>query len=99
MSSPWRLTALLLALSCAHAKAPDRPATSPEFSRFVDDYFLMVFVNGRDADAAGDHDVGMTLGVTDLVDAFAGSEFFEFDLAGENGGFVVIEKGEERDIF
>jgi len=43
MSSPWRLTAFLLALSCAHAKAPDRPATSPEFSRFVDDYFASRF--------------------------------------------------------
>jgi len=43
MSFPWRLTALLLALSCAHAKAPDRPATSPEFSRFVDDYFASRF--------------------------------------------------------
>jgi len=43
MSSPKGMTALLLALSCAHAKALDRPATSPEFSTFVDDYFASRF--------------------------------------------------------
>jgi len=41
MTSPTGMTALLLALSCAHAKAPDRPAT--DFSSFVDDYFASRF--------------------------------------------------------
>ncbi len=67
--------------------------------RLVDDYFLMVFVDSRDADSAGDHDVGMTVGVTDLVDALAWSEFLQFDLAGEDGSFVVIEKSEQGNIF
>src|SRR5882762_5172719 len=43
MSSPTGMTALLLVLSCAHARAPDRPATSPDFSTFVDDYFASRF--------------------------------------------------------
>jgi len=39
------MTALLLALSCAHARAPDRSATSPDFSAFVDDYFASRFAH------------------------------------------------------
>ena len=67
--------------------------------RFVDDDFLVVFVNSRDADAAGDHDVGMSLGVSNLVDAFARREFFQLDLAGKDRCLVVIEKREQWDIF
>ena len=60
--------------------------------RFVDDDFLVVFVDSRDADAAGDHDVGMTVGVSDLVDALTWSEFLQFDLTGKDRCFIVIEK-------
>src|SRR5256885_13901028 len=67
--------------------------------RFVDDDFLVVFVNSRDADAAGDHDVGMTVGVPYLVDALTWSEFLQFDLTGKDRCFIVIEKREERDVF
>jgi uncharacterized protein (DUF885 family) len=39
MPSPRSFASLLLALSCVHAPAPERARTSPEFARFVDDYF------------------------------------------------------------
>ena len=67
--------------------------------RFVDDNFLMVFVDGCDADLSRDHDVSVAIGVPDFVDALAGSEFFQFDLTREDGGFVIVEKSEERNVF
>ena len=58
----------------------------------------MILVDGGDADVAGNHDVGMSAGVADFVDALAGGEGFELDLGGEDGGFVVVEKLKERDV-
>ena len=59
----------------------------------VDDDLLVVLVDDGDVDGAGDHNVGVVAGIADLVDALAGSELFDLDLSGENGGFVLIEQG------
>ena len=74
-----------------------KPKNSP-LPGFIDDHFLLVFVDGGDADSAGDHDVGHAR-IAGLVDALARGEGFDFDLTGENGGLVVIEQGKERNAF
>src|SRR5262249_11168878 len=65
----------------------------------VDDDFLMVFIHGCDADSAGHHDVGASASVADFVNTLARRELFVLDLLGEKGEFVVVEKGEERNVF
>ena len=60
--------------------------------RFVDDYFLMIVVDGGDADLAGNHDVGMAIPIADFVDALARGEVLDFHLAGQDAEFVVVEE-------
>ena len=65
----------------------------------VDHDLLMVFVDRGDLHVAGHHDVGVFAGIADLVDALAGSERLQFDLGGQHRDLIVIEQGEERDVF
>jgi alditol oxidase len=64
----------------------------------VDEDFLLVFVDGGDADGTAEEDVGAVAGVAELVDALAGGEGAELDLGGEDAELVVVEEGEERDV-
>ncbi len=65
---------------------------------FGEDDFLAVFVDERDVDGAGEHDVGGAAGLAHLVDALVGGEVAELDLLGEDGELVVVQEGEERDL-
>ncbi len=64
----------------------------------VDHDFLMLLIDGGHANAAGHHDVSASGGVTHLVDALAGMKCFHFHLAGQDGGFVVVERGKQRNV-
>ena len=66
---------------------------------FIDDDFLMIFVDGGHADFAGNHDVGAAAGVADFINALARREFFQFNLRSQDGSFVVIEQRKERYVF
>ncbi len=65
---------------------------------FIDHDFLVILVDGGHPDHARDDDVGTAARIAHLVDALAGSELLDFDLAGENGGFFVVEQGKERNL-
>ena len=66
--------------------------------RFVNDDFLMILVDGRDADPARYHDVGSTPCVARLVDPLAGRKRLQLDLTGEHGGFLFVEESEEGNV-
>jgi hypothetical protein len=38
-------------------------------------------------------------GITYFVDALPGSKCFEIDLGSQDGNFIIIEQGKERDVF
>ena len=105
MEMSWRSTSMQTVSSCAVAvvwcgvcsSMEAKPKNSP-VSGLIHDDLLIVFVHGGDADGAGDEDVGAVAGVADFVDALAGREIADFDLGGEDGGFFVVEQGEERDL-
>src|ERR1019366_9482698 len=71
-----------------------------ELSRrgFIDHDFLLVLVNGCHPNHARDHDVGPATRIAHLVDSLPGSKLLDLDLAGQNGGFFVVEQGEERNL-
>ena len=64
----------------------------------VDHDLLMLLIDGGDANAAGNHDVSASGGITHLVDALAGMKRSHFHLAGEDGGFVVVQRGKQGNM-
>src|SRR5579862_1581549 len=64
----------------------------------IDDYFLMVLVHRRHLYGPGDEDVGFVARIADLVDALPWRESPELHLSREDGGFVVIQQREQRDL-
>jgi hypothetical protein len=64
----------------------------------VNNDLLTIFVDGRDADAAGHHHVGLTGLISDFVDALARSKMPHLDLTGENSGFLVIQQRKQRNM-
>ena len=66
---------------------------------FIDDHFLVVFIDGSHAHFAGEHYVGAAIGVADFVDALVRREFFDFDLRSQHRGFLVIKKRKQRYMF
>ena len=60
--------------------------------RFVDDYLLLIFIDGGDANRAGDEDVGSIPGIADLIDSLARREVPKLYLGGENGGFLIVQE-------
>ena len=65
---------------------------------FVDYDFLVVLVDGRHLNHARDHDVGSPARIAQLIDSLPGSELPDFDLAGQYGGFFIVEQSEERNV-
>jgi hypothetical protein len=65
----------------------------------IDYNFLMIFVNDGDLYVARDHDVSVSAGIANFVDALARGEFSKLDLRGEDGALVIVEESEERDGF
>jgi hypothetical protein len=57
----------------------------------IHDDFLVVLIDGSEPYRAGDHNVSLPAWVSHFVDALPRSESFYFDLAGQNGGFFVVE--------
>ena len=58
----------------------------------------MILIDGRDADRAGNHHVGLAARFAHLVNALARGEGFEFDLAGQDRGFVCVEQREQGNV-
>src|SRR5258708_20333438 len=65
----------------------------------IDDYFLVVFIDGSHAHFAGEHYVGAATAVADFVDALVRREFFDFDLRSQDRGLLVIQKRKQRHVF
>ena len=62
MPFPRPLIALLLALSCAHARSPEPRGSSPEFAQLVDEYFAARFAYAPSrATAVGFHELDASL--------------------------------------
>jgi hypothetical protein len=57
----------------------------------IDNHFLMFVVNGCDSDRAGHHDISAAASVTHFVNALAWGKRLDFDLAGQDRGFLVVE--------
>ena len=66
---------------------------------FGDQHFLLIFVDGGDADLARDQDVGAAAGVAAFVDALARGEMLDVHLGGEHRQLVVVEQSEQGNIF
>ena len=67
--------------------------------RLRDDDVLMVLVDGRDPDGAGDHDVGPFGRVADLVDALARGESSAISTwPASTADLVVVQQGKEGDL-
>jgi hypothetical protein len=65
----------------------------------VDEDFLLIFVDGGDADVTGHEDIGAAAGFADLEDALTGRKAGELDLRSEDGELFVVEELKERDMF
>jgi hypothetical protein len=65
----------------------------------IDEYLLVILVNGRDAHAAGYHHVCRARWLADFEDALTRCELAHVDLRCEDGQFIVIEKFKEGDVF
>jgi hypothetical protein len=64
----------------------------------MQDNFLVVFVDGSDAGASGDDDIGGAGGIADLENALARWEPLDFNLRSENAKLVIVEVGKQRHI-
>src|SRR6266849_11085181 len=64
--------------------------------RLIDDHFLMVLVHGGDSDLSRNHHVGLAAWIADLVNAFAGGEYLQLDLAGQHRSLFVVQQSKER---
>src|SRR5258708_5892384 len=67
-------------------------------SRLVDDDFLMIFIDGRNANPARDHHIGLTTRITDFVDALPRRKSPQFDLTRENSSLLIIKKRKEWNV-
>src|SRR5215471_7863205 len=67
------------------------------FHGFIHNHFLVVFVNGSDANLSGDHHVRLPAGISSLVNAFACSEPLEFDLPGQHCSLIIVQESEQWD--
>src|SRR5206468_9715417 len=68
-------------------------------ARLVDDYFLIILINGRHADGARNNDVGAQRGLAYLVYTLPRAERLLFDLRCQNCQFIIIEQTKEWDLF
>ena len=64
----------------------------------IDHDFLVVLVDGGHPHHARDHDVGPPTRIAQLIDSLPGGELLDFDLAGQDGGFFIVEQSEERNV-
>src|SRR5262249_55897428 len=64
----------------------------------VDNHFLLIFIDGADSDSSRDKHIGLRRRVSDLIDAFEGSEGLDLDLAGQHRQFIIIQQSKKRDI-
>src|SRR5438874_13031870 len=64
----------------------------------IDYDFLVVLIDSRHAYFAGYEYVAAAAFISDFVDSLAGDKLFHLNLAGENGGFVVVQQGEKGNV-
>src|SRR5437016_1205706 len=57
--------------------------------------FLMILIHRGHANPAADQYVSAAPGIADLPDALPWSECFDFDLPGQNGSLIVVEKSKK----
>jgi hypothetical protein len=69
------------------------------FGGLVNDHFLIVFIDGRDADSARANDVSAKRSVADLIYPLARAERLQFYLRRQDREFFIIEQPEERHLF
>jgi hypothetical protein len=60
---------------------------------FVNQHFLLIFVHYGDANRAGQKDVSLTAGIAGFVNALAGGEMLQLNLAGKHRRFIFIQQG------
>ena len=58
-----------------------REAEKISVRRLINHHFLMIFVNRADVDVARDHDVSVSTGIADFINALARRKFSQLDLA------------------
>ena len=75
-----------------------REAEELSMRGLIDYDFLVILVDGRHPNHARDHDVGLSARIAHLIDSLPGSELPDFDLAGQYGGFFVVEQSEQRNV-
>ena len=68
-----------------------RKAEATPRARLLDQDFLLVVIDGRDAHLALDHYVGLAVVDALLVDALAGSKGLQLDLRREHRGLFRVE--------
>ena len=64
----------------------------------VDHDFLSILIDRGHADGAGDDHVSVAVGVAGLIDPLARVEALMLHLAGQDGGFFIVEQGKERHL-
>src|SRR5690242_12085886 len=65
----------------------------------IHNHFLVILVHSAYAHPARNHNVGLSGGVADFVDALSRRKALHLDLAGQNGSLFVVEQREERYVF
>ena len=74
-----------------HGSKPEEVARA----RLLDDDFLVVLVEGGDANRTRHHNVSAVSVTADAVDALTGSKLLVFDLSGEHAELVIIKIREQ----
>ena len=76
-----------------------REAKKFAVARFINDDFLLIFVDGGHADFARDHHVSVTLGIADFVNTLTRRERSLLDLRRKDRGLFVIEQRKKGYVF
>jgi hypothetical protein len=64
----------------------------------VNDDDLLIFVDGGDFGATGEHNIAVLGRIAGFEDALARRELCDLNLGGEDAGFIVIEQFKKRDV-
>jgi hypothetical protein len=59
--------------------------------RLVHQHVLMILVDGRDPDLAGDHDISLAARIAHLINTLARREGLQFDLPRQNRHFFIVQ--------
>ena len=65
----------------------------------VDHHLLVIFVDSRDLYVARYQDVSVFAGIAYFVDPLPRNKCSKVDLGGQDGNFIIVEQGKQRDVF